>query len=446
MTDALTAMAEARRAFLAMVSEVRPELHRYCTRMTGSVFDAEDVVQDTLARAYFALCEMESAPPLRPWLFRIAHNAAMDFLRRAERRYVDATPDLDELAAAVDEPTGDGDRIEAALHVFATLPPSQRSALALKDVLGLSLDETAAAMGTTVAAVKGALVRARANVARARASGPSSEQRAELARLRHYAHLFNARDWDALRALFTDETHLDLVSHHQRHGRSAAEYFTRYAAAAPVEDLRVEPGWVEGLPVLAMFRPAASLRPAYFIRITWQGERVVRVRDFRQVPYIAAETTFTAAASEQEIMRDEHFTLRFLVDETPERAVAAILDVRGWWSRALEGNSAKPGDEFTYRHGDLHRSTQRVTEVVPGARVVWRVLDAHLSFAKNPAEWTGTDIVFEVTPRDGRTEVRFTHVGLVPAVECFAMCAKGWRYYVGESLQRLLTTGTGCPD
>jgi Activator of Hsp90 ATPase homolog 1-like protein len=172
----------------------------------------------------------------------------------------------------------------------------------------------------------------------------------------------------------------------------------------------------------------------------------VHARDYREVPYIAVDATFIPDASEETPMRDASFTMTFLVDEPPEQALAAICDVRGWWSRALEGRSAAVGDEFTYQHGDLHRSTQRVTEVVPGARVVWRVLDAQLSFTKNPAEWTGTDIVFEVARRGDETEVRFTHVGLVPEVECFAMCTKGWAYYVGDSLKRRITTGTGRPD
>src|SRR5215468_10641521 len=105
MSDLLTTIAEARRRFMDLVAEVRPELHRYCARMTGSVFDGEDVVQETLAKAYYALAEMDSPPPLRPWLFRIAHNTAMDFLRRYERRNVVATDDLDVFAdgAVADE-------------------------------------------------------------------------------------------------------------------------------------------------------------------------------------------------------------------------------------------------------------------------------------------------------------------------------------------------------
>jgi RNA polymerase sigma-70 factor, ECF subfamily len=167
MSDLLATMAEARQRFMDLVAEVRPELHRYCARMTGSVFDGEDVVQDTLAKAYCALAEMESPPPLRPWLFRIAHNTAMDFLRSYEHRNVDAAADMEEVADMVESPEPeehgpDGERVEATLKVFAALPPVQRSALALKDVLSFSLEETAVTMGVSVAAVKGALIRARA--------------------------------------------------------------------------------------------------------------------------------------------------------------------------------------------------------------------------------------------------------------------------------------------
>src|SRR3979490_293600 len=197
----LPAMMEARDRFMELVDEQRPELHRYCARMTGSVFDGEDVVQDTLAKACYALAEMESPPPLRPWLFRIAHNTAIDFLRSYEHRNVDAIADMEVVADMVESPKEhgpDGERVEAALKIFAALPPVQRSALALKDVLSFSLEETAVTMGVSVAAVKGALVRARANVAAASAPGATRAGVVDVDRLRRYAYLFNARDWDAL--------------------------------------------------------------------------------------------------------------------------------------------------------------------------------------------------------------------------------------------------------
>ncbi|MEO7999515.1 MAG: sigma-70 family RNA polymerase sigma factor [Gemmatimonadaceae bacterium] len=294
MTDVLANAVAARQQFMETVAGLRPELHRYCARMTGSVFDGEDVVQDTLAKAWYALAEMNSLPPLRAWLFRIAHNACMDFLRRYENRNVDANADVyvvaDHLEAReMEQQPPDDERVEIALNMFASLPPVQRSAFALKDVLGLSLEETALTMGTTVGSVKSALVRARSNVAAANARGATPVQNADIARLRNYSELFNARDWDGLRALFGEETRLEVVSRHQSRGKAAAEYFTKYAEVMPADDLRTDVVLVEGQPMLAVFRPSESNVPAYFIRLEWHQERVALVRDFRYAPYIVRD-------------------------------------------------------------------------------------------------------------------------------------------------------------
>ena len=144
-------------------------------------------------------------------------------------------------------------------------------------------------------------------------------------------------------------------------------------------------------------------------------------------------------------MKNRNFTLALSVDQTPEEVFAAVMNVRGWWSQGLEGHSAKGGDEFTYRYKDLHRSTHRVTEAVPGKRVVWRTVDAHLAHSKDPAEWIGTEVRFEIAQQGDKTELRFTHVGLVPEFECFEACSRGWSFYVGESLRRLIATGQGKP-
>ncbi len=263
--------------------------------MTGSIFDGEDIVQDTLARAHLALCSMTEAPPLKPWLFRIAHNAAMDFLKRYERKRVDLVAEPPEPSEA-EESGVDAALLEAALSRFVALPPQQRSALVLKDVLGHSLAETAATMGTSVAAVKAALVRAREHLARALppkaaiAEEPSVEERRNL---RRYARLFNNRDWDGLRALMSEESRLDLVTRTRRRGAAAAEYYVRYEAIAPLEQLRAEAGSVDGVPVIALFRPASSAVPSYFMRIDWNGDQVDLIRDFRYVPYIAEGALYT---------------------------------------------------------------------------------------------------------------------------------------------------------
>src|ERR1700733_15329461 len=141
MTQTPPNLAQAREQFLGMVETIRPELHRYCARLTGSVIDGEDIVQDTLAKAFYALSLSADVPPLRPWLFRIAHNAAIDFLKSHGRKYTETTADIEDVAGFDDKP--DPAVVRAALALFLSLPVSQRSAVILKDVLGHSLEQTA---------------------------------------------------------------------------------------------------------------------------------------------------------------------------------------------------------------------------------------------------------------------------------------------------------------
>jgi hypothetical protein len=145
-------------------------------------------------------------------------------------------------------------------------------------------------------------------------------------------------------------------------------------------------------------------------------------------------------------MNNRDFTTTISVDQTPEEVFAAINDVRGWWSGEIEGDTDRLGAEFTYRYEDLHRSRQRVTEFVPGKKVVWHVLESRLSFLKDKSEWTGTDIVFEIFERGGKTDVRFTHVGLVPQFECFDTCSNAWDTLVNDNLRELIATGARQPD
>jgi RNA polymerase sigma-70 factor (ECF subfamily) len=285
-------MMEARDRFMELIDTIRPELHRYCARMTGSVFDGEDVVQETLAKAYYALGQMNEAPNLRPWLFRIAHNTAMDFLKRAERRNVDLVPDVPDQIEG-EEAAVDPELVETALAVFVELPPQQRSAIILKDVLGHSLDDVATTMGTSVGAVKAALSRARGNIGKASGNGVvthvQSAEKQEM--LQRYVDLFNDRNWDALRALLGEESRLDIVSRIQQRAIPAG-YYDRYADIVRTEDLRAEAGVADGIPAIAVFRPASSTVPSYFILIESSGEHVSLIRDFRYVDYIARDARF----------------------------------------------------------------------------------------------------------------------------------------------------------
>src|SRR5260370_3473673 len=145
-------------------------------------------------------------------------------------------------------------------------------------------------MGNTVLAVKGALVRARANIV-ANASSKPSISAEEKKSLQRYADLFNARDWDGLRALVGEEARVDIVSRWQRRGRATAGYYSKYAEITAAEDLRAEAGFVDGVPGIAIYRPG-STRPAYFIRLKWEQGRLIQIRDFYYVPYIAGEARF----------------------------------------------------------------------------------------------------------------------------------------------------------
>jgi hypothetical protein len=120
---------------------------------------------------------------------------------------------------------------------------------------------------------------------------------------------------------------------------------------------------------------------------------------------------------------------------------AAINDVHGWWSGAIHGDTSKVGDEFSYRYEDIHYSKQQIRELVPGRRVAWHVLDANLNFAKDKAEWQGTDIVFDITKKGDKTELRFTHIGLVPEFEYFGSCSGGWHFYIDGSLRNFISAG-----
>jgi Activator of Hsp90 ATPase homolog 1-like protein len=139
-------------------------------------------------------------------------------------------------------------------------------------------------------------------------------------------------------------------------------------------------------------------------------------------------------------MKSQNFTTTIVVDQSPEEAFKAINNARGWWSGEIRGDTDKIGAEFDYRYKDVHFSKQKIKELVPGKRVVWHVLESRLGFPKEN-EWSGTDIVFDISQKQGKTEVRFTHIGLVPAFQCYGDCSGAWGVLINDNLRKLIATG-----
>jgi len=268
------------------LAELRPKLHRYCARMTGSVIDGEDVVQDALVKAIEALPRTGSIENPEGWLFRIAHNAALDYLRRRTRQAA-AHEDMDMIADPAD-PVRDHQIAAASLRTFMRLPAAQRSVVILTDVLGHSAQEVGEVMGSSIAAVKSALQRGRMRL-RELAQEPDdrpppalSEQ--DRARLTTYVERFNARDFDTVRSMLADDVKLDLVNRLRLAGRTeVGAYFTNYGR---VHNWRFVPGFVERRPAILVSDPnEASDRTKYFILLTWSDDGLVGIRDFLFASY-----------------------------------------------------------------------------------------------------------------------------------------------------------------
>ncbi len=246
-----------------LMAELRPRLHRYCARMVGSAVDGEDVVQEALAKAAEAFPAAGGIERPESWLFRIAHNAALDALRRRKRQ---AAVRSDIGVAAVADPSSAADaRVAAAasLTTLLRLPATQRSCVILMDVLGYSLTETAEILGVSLPAVKAALHRGRARL-RTLVDVPEgpvpSLAAAERDRLRAYADRFNARDFDALRDLLAEDVRLDLVNRTRLAGRKdVSVYFSRYDEGS---DWWLSPGLAEGRPALLVSDPSDAQAPS----------------------------------------------------------------------------------------------------------------------------------------------------------------------------------------
>ena len=145
-------------------------------------------------------------------------------------------------------------------------------------------------------------------------------------------------------------------------------------------------------------------------------------------------------------MKTQDFTTTIIVDETPEEAFNAINNVRGWWSEEIEGSTNKLNDEFKYHYEDVHRCQMKLIEVIPTKKVVWLVLDNYFKFTKDKSEWKGTKIIFEISKLENKTQIHFTHLGLVPEYECYEICQGAWSTYIQKSLYGLITTGKGQPN
>ncbi len=273
----------------ALLAAIRPKLHRYCARMVGSVIDGEDVLQDALIKAVEALQSV--TPILNPeaWLFRIAHNTALDFLRRRNRQQ--ALHSAEEVEMIADQLDDLESRQVAAtsLRTFMRLPVAQRSSVILMDVLGCSLAEVCDIMDFSLPAVKAALHRGRTQL-RALAEEPDDAPRPGLSetdrvRLSAYVSHFNARDFDAIRAMIADDVKLDLVNRKKMNGKAeVSNYFGNYAK---VSDWHLVPGVVEGRPAILVFDPnEPDGQPKYFMLLDWTADKLAIIRDFRHAAYV----------------------------------------------------------------------------------------------------------------------------------------------------------------
>jgi RNA polymerase sigma-70 factor (ECF subfamily) len=261
---------------------LRPRLHRYCARMTGSAVDGEDVLQDTLAKAVRARAEGAAVDNLDGWLFRIAHNTSLDFLR--ERSLGVVVPLTDEIETA---PLAEADIVAISFQTFLQLPELQRCAVILKDVLGHSVEEIAGVADCSPAAAKSALQRGRVALRQLAQAGEDTRlplmSDAARQKVATFVRLFQAGDFDAIRATLADDVKLELVNRLRLDGRQQiVPYFTRYAEETR---WRFALGAVEGRPAMLVFEAGAMETPAHFVLVDWREDQIVSIRDFLFAPY-----------------------------------------------------------------------------------------------------------------------------------------------------------------
>ena len=293
---------DRRAELVALAGELRGELHRYCARLMGSVIDGEDVVQDTLARALVALDEAEETPQLRPWLFRIAHNRALDLLRSRAVRKAEPIETASEIADETHPDPMDvlmrQEAVETAVSRFAELPLLQRSVVILKDVLDESLKDIAELLDLTVDAVKAHLARGRLCLREINAQAVTlAEARPASAAVARYVALFNAQNWDGLRALLADDVRLHQSTYPVRVG--AADVGTFFTIYARFEGVKLLPAWVEEREVIAVFEEGAGAKPSYFMWLEWRNGRISFIRDYRYARYIVNDAALMLAPDGQ---------------------------------------------------------------------------------------------------------------------------------------------------
>jgi RNA polymerase sigma-70 factor (ECF subfamily) len=277
-------------AFLETITEMRPQLHRYCARMTGSVMDGEDVVQEALFEAYRKLEKFDESRPLKPWLFRIAHNRCIDLLRRRAAR------DAAEASAAVPEtilPSELPDiRIGYAVeHLVLTLPPKERACVLLKEVFEYSLEEIAGMVDSTVGGVKAALSRARTKLAASSPQPkPSQFANQEVTRVMHlYVERFNRRDWDAVRELISADARLNVADAYA--GKLVdAPYFSNWDRQSM--PWKLAEGKVDGEPaVIILHRGPDTWTPYSVVRLGVLGQHIERITDYVHCPWVLSPAT-----------------------------------------------------------------------------------------------------------------------------------------------------------
>ena len=283
-SDFSASLSRLRTEYEDLVKDLRPELHRYCARIVGSAIDAEDVVQEAMAAGFYALATT-SVTTMRPWLFRIAHNKAIDHLRQPSTEPWDDQ----EVPTELGHPLEQRELVTMALSRFLQLTVKQRSCVVLKDVLGHSLADIAELLDASLADVKAALHRGRARL-RALSSSGDSAPRVEphqLDLLNRYVDRFNARDFEALRTMLADDVRLDLVNRSQRRGADVGFYFTRYG---DFHQWFFAPGLVEDrLAILIYDKTASTEVPYSFILLHWDHDKVSFIRDYLFVPYVSRE-------------------------------------------------------------------------------------------------------------------------------------------------------------